>query len=257
MRPTLKHLCLAALTLALFAAPQAAWAQEKTATLHQVVAGVSKYAPTSGQRDLALPHKDAADVAGFFKDRGPQLFAQVRGEAMLNDQATRQNILDRLDAVVEEARPGDWAVIFLAGHGGPYGTDWCFCAHDSIISGQELKARIARLAEKKVTVILILDCCFAGRMAVGNTQAVVMAACRADEVSGESAAIGNGQFTGALLAGLRGLADGNRDGRVTLAELRSYVTQQVARFSDSLQTPLFAIPEGVDENLPVAVGHGN
>ena len=45
--------------------------------------------------------------------------------------------------------------------------------------------------------------------------------------------VNNGVFTQALLEGLRGAADFNRDGWVTLAELRLYVTQRVVEISAS------------------------
>ena len=75
------------------------------------------------------------------------MFSKVTGQALVNENATRQNVLDRLDTVIAEAQAGDWAVIFLAGHGGPYGIDWVFCAHDKVVKGQELQQRIARLED--------------------------------------------------------------------------------------------------------------
>lgn len=82
-------------------------AQNKTATLHQVTVGVSKYAPASGQKDLALAHKDAQDMAAHWKSNGAQLFARVQGDAMIDQQATRESVLRRLDDVVANARAGE------------------------------------------------------------------------------------------------------------------------------------------------------
>ena len=255
MRSTIKSICLPALLLLAFFAP--AFAQAQNVTLHHVAAGVSKYSATSKQTDLVVAHKDADDVANFWRQHGPKMFAKVNGDALLNDKATRKNVLARIDQVAETAKPGDWAVIYLAGHGGPYpgkgGKDWAFCAHDDRVLGSELQVRIAKLADNKVTVVLILDCCFSGMMATPDTKAVVMAACRGDELSSEPPVLRNGRFTAALLTGLRGQADVKNEGRVTLAGLGGYVTQQVARFSDNQQTPLFRIPEGMQDDLPVVV----
>jgi hypothetical protein len=99
-----------------------------------------------------------------------------------------------------------------------------------------------------VCVVLILDACFSGMMATPDTKAIVMAACRGEELSSEPAILRNGQFTQALLAGLRGQAKTD-NGRVTLESLRAYVTQQVARCSDNRQTPLFAAPPGMRDVL--------
>jgi hypothetical protein len=239
--------------------PQTAMAQNKDAKLHLVVAGVSKYAPQSGQKNLALAHKDAQDVVAFWQQRGRGTFANVSGDALVDEQAMREKILARFDHVRDTARAGDWVVIFLAGHGGPFsdhdGKDWCFCAHDAPLRGRELRDRIHSLAEKKVFVVLILDACFSGMMATPDTQAIVMAACRGEEFSSEPAILRNGQFTQALLAGLGGQAKTDK-GRVTLESLRAYVTQQVARCSDNRQTPLFAAPPGMRDALSFTVQIG-
>jgi hypothetical protein len=250
VQSSIKKLCISAFLLAALFVPASANAQGRDATLHQVVAGVSKYAPSSGQRNLTWAHKDAREVAAFWQEHGPKMFGKVNGEALLDEQATRQNILDRLDQVIEQARAGDWAVIFLAGHGGPRGADWCFCTHDTTISGIELQQRIAQLAKRGVTVVLILDSCHSGMMAVPETNALVMAACRGNEFSAEPNDLANGQFTRALLEALRGWADTNRDGRVTVAEVRTYVTQQVAGLSGR-QNPVFSVPAGMNDDTPL------
>lgn len=248
MQTNLKKLCLAALLVAGLFAPASAYGQTKDATLHQVVAGVSQYAPGT-QNNLRWADKDARDVAKFWQENGTKMFGRVSGEALVNDQATRQNILNRIDEVIEQARAGDWAVIFLAGHGGSRTLEWNYFAHDDSITATELQKRIARLADKGVTVILILDCCFAGDMAVPATNALVMAACRSGQLSGEGGGIENGRFTHALLLALRGQADANSDGRITLAEVRTFLGQQVT----GQQTPMFSLPTGMDDNISLVL----
>jgi Caspase domain len=244
MRPSIKQLCLTAFLVAALFVPASARAQGREATLHQVVAGVSQYAP-GFQKNLGCAHKDAIDVAAFWHKHGPKMFGKVSGEALLDQRATRQNILARLDEVIAQARAGDWTVIFLAGHGGPVGQGWGFCAHDAVVTGQELQQKIAQLANKGVTVLLILDSCHSGMMAVPETNAVVMAACGGNETSSE---FGNGNFTRALLEALRGWADANHDGQITLAEVRSYVTDQVGGFSHR-QNPVFSLPAGMNDSM--------
>src|ERR1700723_2280166 len=114
MRLALKNLSLTALLLVALFAPLRAQAQSKDAKLHQCVAGVSKYAPTSGQKNLAFAHKDAGDVAAFWRQQGAAMFNSVHGAAQLDEKATRANILARLDEIVAEVRSADWVVIFLA-----------------------------------------------------------------------------------------------------------------------------------------------
>jgi hypothetical protein len=258
MRPYIKKLCLTGLLLALMVTPASAQAQNRGLTLHQVIAGVSEYAKMPQRAQLRFAHKDAQDVGAFWQQHGSKAFARVTGEPMLNGQATRANVLKALDRVVEQARAGDWAVIYLAGHGG-FGSsrdpEWYYMTHDamnenlpaSAISGAELQARIALLSKRGVTVVLILDCCQSGAMAVPETQALVLAACRSQELSVETADLGNGLFTRTLLDALTGKA-ANKDGRITLGGVRDYVTQHV-QGANRLQNPVFSIPAGMDHNL--------
>jgi len=58
----------------------------------------------------------------------------------------------------------------------------------------------------------------------------------------------HGLFTYALLRGLRGEADANQDGVVSLAELTAFVPQLVTTLQDKrlgVQTPQFVVPEAL------------
>jgi hypothetical protein len=265
MRPYIKKLCLTGLLLAVMITPASARAQSREATLHQVVAGVSEYAKMPERAQLRFAHKDAQDVGAFWQQHGSKAFAKVSGEPMLNGQATRANVLKALDRVVQEARAGDWAVIYLAGHGG-FGSardpEWYYMTHDamnenlpaSAISGTELQTRIAQLSKRGVTVVLILDCCQCGAMAVPETHALVLAACRSQELSVENGDLRNGLFTRTLLDALTGKA-ANKEGRITLGGVRDYVTQHV-QAANRLQNPVFSIPAGMDQNLLLSFAGG-
>ncbi|MEO2006051.1 MAG: caspase family protein, partial [Candidatus Poribacteria bacterium] len=56
---------------------------------------------------------------------------------------------------------------------------------------------------------------------------IEFAACRADQVSLESAGLKHGVFTYYLTEGVRGAADDNGDDQITLGELQTYVTKSV------------------------------
>ena len=58
--------------------------------------------------------------------------------------------------------------------------------------------------------------------------------CRPNEISLEAADLGHGIFTYYLVEGLRGAADLNHDGIVTMLELYEYVEQQVSRRSRTM-----------------------
>jgi uncharacterized caspase-like protein len=65
--------------------------------------------------------------------------------------------------------------------------------------------------------------------------------------------LGHGIFTYYLVQGLRGAADGDRDGIVTLQELYKYVEQQVSRHSRQVGANQRPVMKGEAEGeLPLA-----
>jgi uncharacterized caspase-like protein len=78
-----------------------------------------------------------------------------------------------------------------------------------------------------------VDDLFLERLARAKGRAIITAS-RPAEVSMELPELGHGVFSYFLLQGLKGAADTNRDGIVTLDELYAYVEQQVTRKSRSV-----------------------
>ncbi len=70
-----------------------------------------------------------------------------------------------------------------------------------------------------------------------GTGAVVVASAGGAEYALESAEWRNGVFTYAVLRGLKGGADRNRDGKVQVSELRGYVEEEVRRLTGGRQSP--------------------
>lgn len=217
--------------------------------LYVVAAGVN--ITTYGTQALNGAANDAEAEAKFWATQGGKLYKQVHvAPALTNERATSQAILASLDRMVETAQSGDTAVVALSGHGGVNRQtgQYAYCAYDRLVYSAELRQRIEALAKKGVRVLLILDTCFAGAIGIQGNNIIVLAACTAEEHSYDG--LTNGLYTRILLAGLKGAADANKDGVVTLAELGLYVAAEVEKVHCT-QCPSIGVAANVRSNLPL------
>jgi len=170
--------------------------------------------------------------------------------------------------LARSAKKDDMVLIFFAGHGAPEvdqrGVEQDGLAKylvpsdadpDDLFSSalpmDDIQTIFGRIEAERVVVFL--DSCYSGaaggrtfsskktrashvdelfleRLTRSKGRAIITAA-RAAEVSIELPELGHGIFTYYLLQGLRGAADLNRDGIVSLQELYEYVEQQVTQKS--------------------------
>lgn len=212
--------------------------------------GISSY---KHLRRLACAAHDAQDLAETFDKAAAPSHVRL----LLDEEATKPNILRELTRLGKSAGPGDTTVVFFSGHGGRAGTDpgadAYFCPtgaasnamrRTSITSG-ELSAALRAVGSERL--IVLLDTCYAGGIgeprshsdgpAVGLTARdvsellegrgrVVMASSRPDEPSWELNEMRNGLFTNYLLHGLRGEV-ARADGTVWVSDLFGYVSRSV------------------------------
>jgi hypothetical protein len=261
-----------ALVVLLLAASGGARAATSHATLRYVAVGVSRTPGLPAAQQLRFAHKDAVDLDRLWRSQQGKLCPQVEGTTLIDEQATRQEIVAALERLIATARPGDVAMISLCGHAGCCGArgEWGFLPYDyddgdapnTALTATGLRSRLTELARRGVTVVLILDCCHAGAFGQASPDFVVFAACLPQEFSREHADWNNGLFTMAFIEGLSGKADANGDGVVTLAEADAYVTSRVTQIlrerAASLgglaesQNPRCDRPAGVRGSLPLA-----
>jgi hypothetical protein len=170
--------------------------------------------------------------------------------------------------LARSAQKNDTVVIFFAGHGAPE-IDQRGAENDglskylvpidadpddlflSALAMDDLHTILGRIEAQRV--VMFVDACYSGaaggrtfashktragqvdeafleRLASSKGRAILMAA-RSNEVSLEMSELGHGLFSYYLIGGLRGAADLNRDGIVTLQELYDHVAQEVPRRS--------------------------
>jgi uncharacterized caspase-like protein len=173
-----------------------------------------------------------------------------------------------------KASEKDTVIVYYAGHGAPeadasasdddglekYIVPYDADPRDLYTTGlpmREIETIFQRLSPERI--IFISDSCYSGATA-GRTFAtasrravvsenflarlskgkgrVVLTASKASEVSEEREDLGHGVFTYYLLEGLRGKADADKDGIVTVDEVYGYVSKKVPEATGQNQHPV-------------------
>jgi uncharacterized caspase-like protein/tetratricopeptide (TPR) repeat protein len=251
--------------------------------LWAVVIGVSRYKNLASKSQLEFAHRDAEDFAAFLRSPKGGGYPPNQLTLLTNQAATLSAIRSALGTTLPHVvAPDDMVIIFFAGHGTVESErDGYLLAYDS--DPQNLYATALQISElnrivserlKARNVILIADACHSGQLGmtsrgVGESATMVnryldevgrsgkgifrILASRQDQLSYEGKNWGNGHgaFTWFLLEGMRGQADDDKDGFVRVGELLKFLSNNVPKETQSLQTPVAA--GEVDLSLPMAV----
>jgi uncharacterized caspase-like protein len=241
--------------------------------------GVSRYADP----DLKLEFADAdaqamAETITSAARNGP--YREVRSMVLTNGDATRETILGGLSRFLGQAGPDDVAVLFVAGHGirdlssgSYYFLPAPATAENLVTEGLRMSDfdEMLRVVRRNVrAVVIMLDTCHAGALGIPSSRAVsademarqmsagegfyLLAATKPGEESKEQSALGHGAFTYSVLEGLRGSADTDGDGMLSVSELFGYVARRVPALTQGQQHPYNKM-EGTDFTLlQVAAG---
>lgn len=235
--------------------------------LYAVVVGVSKYKNPDIPK-LKFADKDAKDFADFL-DTQKELFRKIHLKRLINEDATRAKVEEQLYYGLSPAGKNDTVILFFAGHGADdlhAPGEFFFLTYDadparplSSAVNMNRSGFMTRLDSKRV--LLIADTCHSGGYSVQATRGsepaferfkrqvsesegkIILSASKSNEVSIEKSELGNGVFTHFLLKGLRGEADLDGKGVVTLQNLYSYVYQKTKDETKGLQHPQKDGPE--------------
>jgi hypothetical protein len=235
-----------------------------------VVIGLSRYQIIPS---LLYGDKDALAIYDYLRN---QLGIPAENVTLLtNEQATLTAVRRTLGTELRrKAGPKDTVIIYFAGHGVPEidatspdedGLEKYLALYDSApedlyttgLPMREVEVIFQRLSSERI--IFIADTCFSGattgrtfatasrravvsdaflsRLSKGRGR-VVLTASRANQVSQERDDLGHGVFTYYLLEGLRGKADQDGDGIITVDELYNYVSLKVPEATGQNQHPM-------------------
>ena len=237
--------------------------------------GVSRY--QEAQFSLAYAEKDAQAIAAALGAQNTLLFREIRTKVLVDEAVSRDSILESMNSFLGQAVSSDVVLIFVAGHGiKRSATDtFYFLPYEANpqnmttkgLRWSDFEEEIAALGARVKNVILMLDTCHSGALQIGmrgievtpdlssafqRKGTYVLAAASADEAAVEAGTWGHGAFTRAILSGLKGDADYNRDRIVDVLELFHYVEARVADMTRGQQHPRFQMGGGA---LPLFASH--
>lgn len=246
---------------------------------YAVVIGIGKY-KDSGIPTLKYAVNDAISIYNILTDPKYGNFPKENVLLLLDEQATLTEIKSAMGTyLARKAGKDDTVAIYFAGHGSPEldptgkaddGLEKFIVPYDARkddlfsygLSMDDIRKIYERIKSKRV--IFFIDSCYSGE-AGGRTFSrtdvtarnitisdkfledlsgegrVIITASKPDELSLETYEFNHGIFTYYLAEGLKGKADLNKDGVVTVDELYTYVYEQVtkkARLLGANQHPL-------------------
>ncbi|MGH7915957.1 MAG: caspase family protein, partial [Candidatus Binataceae bacterium] len=136
-------------------------------TLWVFAVGVSKY--RNPMIDLQFADNDAKVLAATLKERGAGVYQDVKTDVLLNDQATRQSIIDGINQFFAPAAAGDTAVIALMGHGVSSNGTFYFVPYPADLSNlttaglpvKEFETAVRKVGSWVARTVLVVDTCHA------------------------------------------------------------------------------------------------
>jgi hypothetical protein len=231
--------------------------------LYILSVGINEY--KNSRYNLNFGRQDAQAFAGSLEEHGKGIYRKTYAAGLYDDQTSKMSIENTLGRLAGRIRASDVFVLFYAGHGVttegsvtrtpdfylvPYDVTHLYGEEEklaeSAISARELKEWCMKIKAQKQ--LIVIDACqsggavetFASRGAAEekailqlarSAGVVVLASSGTEQVATEMSTLGHGLFTYAILAGLSGEADGNKDAKVTVSELKAYLEDRVIELS--------------------------
>ncbi|MFZ9046174.1 MAG: caspase family protein [Cyclobacteriaceae bacterium] len=244
---------------------------DKKPNLYFVGIGISEF--QNSEWNLTYADDDATSLHEVFTDGNSPVYNQVNGQLLLNQDATRGNIIEAFDSLAKIVHPKDQVVLFIASHGINEKGFYYVLTHDAdktnltgtCLNWSDIADLLGSLPCK---VLLFLDTCHSGALGssitssekyLKNTEAlremgsnevgvVIMSGSTGEESSLESEEWEHGVFTLSLLEGLKEKkADIKSDGVIFLRELDFFVSNNVYELTRGKQNPTTQKPSTISK----------
>ena len=220
---------------------------------YAVVVGISQYGEDNNIPSLKYAHRDAQEFANFLQSRSGGSVPDDNIRLLLNENATMSAVYNALDWLEQVCKKDDLVYFYFAGHGdkerkGIYELGFLLTYNTPRPNYKNHSLRIEDLsdcantlsARNNANVVLITDACHSGDITgtafhwsslVGEDlrkvkkKEIRIASCGTNQLSAEDKAWGGGRgaFSWYLVNGLKGLADKDGDGTVTVKDIQRYL----------------------------------
>jgi len=238
-----------------------------------VVVGIAQY---QSMPSLRFTDDDAYRVYSFLKSPAGGALPENQIRLLLDEQATRENILKAMRNTLHRADQNDVVVFYFSGHG----LEDSFIPYDfDGFNNRLFHSEVKKLMEDSHAKhkLVIGDACHSGGLSGGangdflaakspvyttlkkyyeafeNTDGglALLLSSKEEEVSLEAGNLRSGIFSYYLIEGLRGPADTDGDYIITIDEIYNYVFRRVQAYTAHGQTP--ALKGNFDHRMPVGV----
>ncbi|MCF8299820.1 MAG: caspase family protein [Haliscomenobacter sp.] len=221
--------------------------------VYVLLVGVSNY--VNHREPLQYPDNDALNLFAFLRSPEGGAIPSKNIINLVDKVATRRNILDSLNAMLSRVTKKDMVIFYFSGHGikGAFLPIDYDGTYEKVVYHHEIYSALQQSnAQFKMC---IADACHAGSMQeqkgfLGSNQTdfyqnsqsdqsdfAMLLSSTSSENSAEADRLQQSVFSYYLIKGLEGLADTNRDKKISIQELFNYVGDNVRKFTENRQSP--------------------
>lgn len=243
--------------------------------LYILTVGVSNY--SESKYNLTFAHTDADSIADMFATMRGKIFGKVEVKKLLNEQATLVNVKKAIQWLEEQATQKDLVIMFFSSHGALdnkgnlYILPTDFSPVSLFATGLNIKDITNGINGTPCKKLIFMDACHSGEAGADMLEfasikdastdnlmkeitdadpgVTIMSSSTGKEFSYEKPSWGHGAFTKAILEGLGGKADYNKDKTIYFSELNNYVSERVKELTKGKQHPF--TPINIFGNIPI------
>jgi WD40 repeat protein len=252
----------------------------KSSVCHILAVGINTYKNSRLSLNYARP--DAESFGQIMDQKGTNLFKSLELHTLYDENATRDQILKKLDDLAQVIHPEDVFIFYYAGHGSMVDNQFYFIPTESSrlydqlsLSKEAIEATVLQEKFRHISALkqlIVMDACQSGgsvellaTRGASEEKAIaqlsrsagihVMASAGSEQFATEFNELGHGLFTYVLIRALQGEADGApKDGKVTIYELKSFIDDQVPEMTRKLKgKPQYPYTFSRGQDFPVAI----